>query len=152
MTIIEPKIRHDISEYNKALIAFTSLNQLLAELRTKELPSEIIDFINSKIKDFNALPDAGVDFRRHIVKMQSGIYNQLEKETGLVPKGFYKHRWLALGMVVFGLPMGIVIGPIIGNIGFMGVGLPIGLMIGAVLGAQKDKKALAEGKQLDIVM
>ncbi|MGQ1785300.1 MULTISPECIES: hypothetical protein [unclassified Saccharicrinis] len=152
MEIIAPKNRHSIKENNKTFNAFVHFNRFLAELRTNNLPNGIIDSINGIIERFNGLSDSGVDYRRQIAKMQSRIYTLLEKELGLVPKGYYKHKWLAVGMVAFGIPIGVVIGAIIGNVGLLGVGLPIGLVIGAVIGSQKDKKALSEGKQLDIKM
>jgi hypothetical protein len=33
---------------------------------------------------------------------------------------------------------------------FLGIGLPIGMAVGSALGSGMDKKALAEGRQLDI--
>ena len=150
MNIIEPKNKFRITKNNKASNVFVHFNQVLAVLRTKDLPSEIIEFINLSIQEFNVLPDSGVDYRRQISKMQSRIYNKLEKELGLVPKDYYKHKWLALGMIAFGIPVGVLIGIIIGNLGYLGFGLPVGLVIGGIFGAQKDKKALKEGKQLSV--
>lgn len=57
---------------------------------------------------------------------------------------------MALGMVVFGLPLGIAFGTILDNIGLLGIGLPIGMVIGLAVGTGMDKKAKEEGRQLNI--
>jgi hypothetical protein len=52
-------------------------------------------------------------------------------------------------MAVFGVPIGVVMGTALGNMGFMGVGIGMGLAIGVAVGAGMDKKARDEGRQLD---
>jgi hypothetical protein len=37
-----------------------------------------------------------------------------------------------------------------GNIGLLGIGLPIGMGVGVGVGSYLDKKALTEGRQLDV--
>ena len=64
----------------------------------------------------------------------SQIINLLEKELKLVPKNHYTTTWLALGMTIFGLPIGVVFGSSLGNIGLMAIGLPIGMAIGMGVG------------------
>jgi hypothetical protein len=53
---------------------------------------------------------------------------------------------MAIGMAVFGIPLGVVFGMSPGNMAFIGIGLPIGLGVGS----EKDKKAFREDRQLDI--
>jgi len=67
-----------------------------------------------------------------------------------VPKNHYRALWLVLGMSVFGLPIGVLYGFLIGNMGLLGTGLCFGMAIGVALGAGLDKKALKEGRQLDL--
>jgi hypothetical protein len=74
----------------------------------------------------------------------------IEKEVKLVPKNYYRNLWLTLGMAGFGIPIGVAFGASLGNMAFIGVGLPIGLAFGIALGTGMDKKALAEGRQLDL--
>jgi len=74
----------------------------------------------------------------------------LEKELKIVPKGYYQNLWIALGICVFGLPIGVVFGTSLDNMGLLGIGLPIGVAIGYVLGSRMDKKASEEGRQLDV--
>ncbi len=66
----------------------------------------------------------------------------------IVPKNAYRNRWLAIGMVVFGMPMGAAYGVSMGNMAFIGVGIPIGMVFGMAIGARMDKKAAKEGRQL----
>ena len=48
------------------------------------------------------------------------------------------------------LPIGAAIGSVSGNMGVLGAGLPIGMGIGIAVGMSMDKKAINEGRQLDI--
>ena len=76
----------------------------------------------------------------------------LEKEQKLVPKNYYRKIWLILGMSAFGLPLGVVFGFALDNMAFLGIGLPIGMVIGMAFGAQMDKKAEKEGRQINMEM
>ena len=55
-------------------------------------------------------------------------------------------------MTAFGLPIGVVFGLLMKNMGLMAIGLPIGLGVGAAVGSSMDKKALQEGRQIDVEM
>lgn len=57
---------------------------------------------------------------------------------------------MLFGFTAFGLPIGVAFGLSMGNIGLMGVGLPLGMAIGLAVGYLLDKKALNEGRQLNI--
>ena len=74
----------------------------------------------------------------------------IEKEEKLVPKNAYRTRWMAIGMSVFGVPIGMAFGASLGNMAFLAIGIPLGMAIGIAIGAGMDKKALEEGRQLDI--
>ncbi len=78
------------------------------------------------------------------------ILKLIEKEQKLVPKNTYRNRWMAIGMSVFGVPIGVAFGASLGNMAFLAIGIPIGMAIGIGLGTGMDKKALEEGRQLDI--
>lgn len=53
-------------------------------------------------------------------------------------------------MTAFGIPLGVAYGSITGNMAFIGIGLPIGMALGIAVGTGMDKKAMKEGRQLDI--
>jgi len=78
------------------------------------------------------------------------ILKLLEKEMKVVPKNHYRNLWLAVGMSAIGVPIGLVFGLCLGNIGLLGTGLPIGMAIGMVFGSNMDNKAFKEGRQLDM--
>lgn len=124
--------------------------QLIEILRIKNLPDEMIGFVNDQIQELNEYPCGTVDFYKLVKKKQTLILRKLEKDLKMVPKNHYMSLWLALGMSVFGVPLGISMGSIFDNMGMLGVGLPIGMAIGIALGHGLDKKAIANGKQLDI--
>ncbi|MBT8322649.1 MAG: hypothetical protein KJO94_04145, partial [Eudoraea sp.] len=68
----------------------------------------------------------------------------------IVTKNYYRNLWLALGMTVFGIPLGVAFGAAQDNMAFLGVGIPIGMAIGIGVGTAMDEQAKKKGKQLDI--
>ena len=150
MSIIELKEREGFSENVKLSRIYIQFQELLKELRKKELPNKIIEFINQDIEYINSTSLIGNELRKLVKQKQEKIIKLIEKELKIVPKDYYQNLWLALGMCVFGLPLGVVFGTSLGNMGLLGIGLPIGLAIGIALGSRMDKKALEEGRQLDV--
>ncbi len=55
-----------------------------------------------------------------------------------------------MGTGVFGIPIGFIIAQGAKNMAFIGLGMPFGSLIGAAVGDRKDKKAQAQGRQLDV--
>lgn len=129
---------------------YLQFKQLLAELRTKQLNSDLISSINSDIEEINTSLFVGDDLKKLVKQKQTSILKQLEKDLKFIPKHYYRNLWMVLGLSAFGLPIGMIFGFSIGNIGLMGVGLPIGMAIGTVVGTAMDKKAFNEGRQLDL--
>ena len=150
MEIKELKQRPEILEDTKSKEAALQFEKLLNELRNRELPDKIISSINSDVDKINSIVDSGKVFRKMVRQKQAEIIKQLEKEQKIVPKNHYRNIWMALGMAVFGVPLGVVFGMSLDNMAFLGIGLPIGLVIGLGVGAEMDKKAFREGRQLDI--
>jgi len=88
------------------------------------------------------------------VKQLAGLcYNELinflETDFGLVQKGYYRNKWLALGMVLFGAPFGVILFTLTQNPVFIGISIPIGMIIGLGIGQNKDKEAEKEGRILE---
>lgn len=134
----------------KLQVTYSQFNQLIFELRKKELPEDLIIRLNGEIEEIYLRDNSEKNLRKDIKKTQASILKTLEKEVKIVPKNYYQNLWLVLGMTIFGIPFGIALGTSLGNAGFSGVGLPIGMGVGIAIGSEKDKKALAEGRQLDI--
>ena len=150
MKIIELNQIPDIAENVKLKEAYIQFEQLLSELRKRELPEGLLMSINKDIQEINSTSIRGFEMRKLITKNQTRIIKILEKEIKLVPKNYYRNLWVALGMSVFGVPIGVVIGLSLDNLAFLGIGLPIGLVLGSAVGSSMDKKAFAEGRQMDV--
>ena len=139
------------NEANKKLFnLYYQFTQLISELRQKPLSKSLIESINREISQLNTIDNSAPNLRMTIIKMQTRIIRLVEKETKIVPKNYYRNIWLPLGMASIGVPIGVVIGLSLKNMGFLVIGLPIGLLIGIAIGTSLDKKALKEGRQLNI--
>jgi len=146
----KPKIEEtNDANLHKATLKF---EDLLAQLRKKDLETDLVNNINSEIEYLNTISDSAKVLQRQIKKTQMAIIKLIEKEAKLVVKNFYRNLWLAIGMAVFGIPLGVVFGLGFGNMAFLGIGLPIGLVIGIAVGTHLDNNAKEEGRQLDFEM
>lgn len=150
MDIKDLKKRPDIEQEKKLQNKYANFQQLIDELKKKEIPSELVESINQAIEELNLFSGSNKDLRKQIEKAQSTIFDLIEKELKLVSKNFYLTRWMAIGMAVFGVPLGVAFGTSLGNMGLLGIGIPIGMVIGMAIGAGMDKKAFEEGRQLDL--
>ena len=127
---------------------YLQFQELLLAIDVREFPQETLSFINHKIDQINAFSGNDKAWKKQLRKVQSQIIQHLEKEHQLTPRNHYRTRWMALGMTVFGVPIGVAFGTAMGNIGLLGVGIPIGMGIGIFLGNHMDQKAAKEGRQL----
>lgn len=123
---------------------------LLDLLRTKDLPAELVHSINRYIEEINSLSLSNKELLKKVRAAEFRMLKMIEKEEKLVPKNTYRNRWMAIGMSVFGVPLGIAFGASLGNMAFLAIGIPAGMSIGIAIGTGMDKKALEEGRQLDI--
>ncbi|WP_154853551.1 hypothetical protein [Cyclobacterium xiamenense] len=149
MEIKTLKKRTAIAENRKTHAAYARLDKLLLALRAKELPDETIVEINDEIDRMNAVSDTGRNWQKASKKLQIYLIQRMEQKHHLVPKNHYRNKWLALGMVLFGLPMGLTLGSSLGNMAFLAIGLPIGMVIGMAIGTGMDKRAEEEGRQFE---
>jgi hypothetical protein len=150
MEIKDLNKRQGVEHENKASVKFIQFEKLIEELKKREIPPDVANSINLDIEVVNSFSGADKDFMMLLAKTQSKILVLIEKRLKLVTKNYYRNTWLALGMAVFGLPLGTVLGASLGNMAYMSLGLPFGLVIGMAVGAGMDKKAIAEGRQLDL--
>lgn len=133
--------------------SYTEFGKLLTELNKRDLPNHLVEQISQHINEVNA---SSIQEKKKLIKQvkkqQTKILSLVEKTLKIVPKGYYRNRWMVLGMTAFGLPFGVVFGMSLGNIAFLGIGLPIGMGIGLAVGNGLDKKAFNEDRQLDFEM
>jgi len=150
MDIKELDIRPNIEQDKKLTNKYVYFEKLIDELKKREMPSEIVNSINQNIEEINSFSGSNKDLRKQIRKSQSNILKLIEKELKLVQKNLYRNRWMAIGMTVFGVPLGMAFGASLDNMAFLGIGIPIGMVIGMAIGAGMDKKAFEEGRQIDL--
>ncbi len=143
--------KREITDSNKKLVvAFSQFDNLLTQLKKRELPEDIASTINIEIDKINEVADLDKKLRKQIRSSQTSIIKLIEKQLKLVTRNYYRNTWMVLGMAAFGIPLGAAYGSITGNMAFISIGLPIGMVLGMAIGAGMDKKALKEGRQLDI--
>ncbi|MCP9198832.1 hypothetical protein MKO06_02870 [Gramella sp. GC03-9] len=146
------KIRRPINDEPKTKIEaeYFQLSRLIDELEERKLPGNLVSQLNNHIDQLN---DAKFETNRKelkfLNKQKHAILKLLERQAKLVPVNYYRNMWLALGMSVFGLPLGVAFSSFLGNTAFIGIGIPIGMGIGIAIGTEKDKKARQEARQLN---
>ena len=142
--------RADIGQNKKAYKSFSQFMGFLEVLKQQDLTDVVIEKLNTEIDKINSAPLKKLNTQ--IKRSQIKILQIIEKEQKLVPKNYYEETWLALGMSAFGIPIGVAFGFALDNMAFLAIGLPIGLALGIAVGAQLDKKAEKEGRQMNIEM
>lgn len=150
MKIKELKHQEDLPNDSKLKEVLIQFEKFIEELNNKNLPDKTIEIINKHIEDLNSSLLLDNAFKKLLIKRQNQIVKLLEKKHKLVPKNYYRNLWMALGMSAIGLPIGVAFSVSIGNMGLLAIGVPVGMVIGFTLGLNMDKKALKEGRQLDV--
>ena len=141
--------RPDLEKKEKLKKRFLQFDMLMNELRKREVPDQLIQFINMEIQSINEIKDSDGALKRQLRKSQIQILKKIEKELNLVVKNHFRNRWLGIGMAL-GIAIGSALGTGTGNQGLIGLGLPLGMAMGLSHGTSLDKKAKKEGKQLDL--
>lgn len=150
MKAIDPTPRIDIAEKPKLYKAYQNLIALIGVLNQRELPQPLVTQINQLIHNLDNKDTLSKGFKKQITLTQTSILKLVKTEANLVPIGYYRNLYLAIGMAAFGIPFGVAFGAALNNMAFLGIGLPIGMAIGIAIGSAKDKKAKEEGQQLNI--
>lgn len=150
MEIIKPDLKPELLTDSKTKALYDQFQQLLNELEKKKISADTAEKVNRETALINSTALRDKDLHKMLKQKQNDIIKLLEKEHKIVPKNYYRNLWLAVGMGAFGLPIGVAFGLLIHNIALLSIGLPIGMAIGVVVGSSLDKKAEAEGKQLDV--
>ena len=148
MTLKPLRERGDLNTGTRTMGKIQNFRELLAALGERELPESVVEALNLKIQALNEMKGTEKEYRKALVNTEYEILKFLEKEHKIVPRNHYQKTWLAIGMAVFGTPIGVALGTALGNMGFIGVGIGMGLAIGIAIGTDMDKKARKEGRQL----
>lgn len=148
LTLLES--RPEFEGNKKFSEAFTKFNTLVSLLTEKALPDEFESRFNLNIDALNTSAYTVKALSKSITKLHHNILVSLEKELKIVTKNHYRNTWLAIGIGAFGVPLGVVFGVSLDNMGLIGLGMPIGLAMGIGVGTQMDNTAHKEGRQLDM--
>jgi len=150
MEIINLQEKMDLSQNKKLKRRFSYYQDLLEDLRSREIPDSIIQIINQDIETLNNFEGPPKEYGKQLRKTIRKGLQKLEKDLKVVPKNLFRSRWMAIGLSIFGIPLGVSFGASLGNMGFLGIGIPIGMVIGMAIGAGMDQKAEKEGRQLSV--
>lgn len=88
----------EIGNTPKLEATYNQFDTLLLDLRKKEIPSQLIDRINTGINEINSFRGSGTDFGKFIKMKQSTIVTLLAKEVKIVSKNYYQTIWMSMGM------------------------------------------------------
>lgn len=130
---------------------YESFQNLIGDLRKRELDSEIINTINQEIEIINSFSESNKVLLKQLRKSKAKILEMIEKKLKLIPKYHYQNKWTALGMLA-----GVLFSTLFSQLGFsdtwnsLGMGISMGLLFGMLAGKNRDEKANREGFQLNI--
>ncbi|MGW8123380.1 hypothetical protein ACV07N_12040 [Roseivirga echinicomitans] len=113
------------------------LIHLFEQLKTREIPIAALGEPIDRLDKFLEIEPLRFGQLR---TLKANIQEVLRKKFEILPPRFYTGQWMMLGMLLFGMPLGMALG----SMAYMGIGIPFGLAIGV----SKDKKAQEEGKML----
>jgi hypothetical protein len=143
----EPRYSGSYNEQGEKRIQ--SFQQLLEKIEAHIISKEVYNKINSEIDKVNA-SNTQSEVLSNIHVAFPAILKILEKDLGIVKKHHYTHRWMAIGLAVFGIPIGAILSSTLGNMAFSASASGVGMAIGIAVGHAKDKQIEKAGKQLDI--
>lgn len=139
-----------ISQNDKLAKSFAKMQTLISELNGHNLPAETEAAVQLEVDKINNAPQESKGYRKVLRKAYAQITSSVQKDMGLVPKNYYMILGMSFGMAALGIPMGLIFGSSMDNMGLFSIGLPIGMAIGLSIGLALDAKAAKEGKQLSI--
>lgn len=143
--IVPPKELQADSRIGKR---YTQLEALLQELDRRDLKEPFLSNLNRIIDSFNAASSA--NWKKNVRTAHAAVIKTMSKDSDLHTINQNRNMWMAVGMAAFGIPLGAAFGAAIGNMAFIGIGMPVGMAIGIAVGTAMDKKAKAEGRQLNL--
>lgn len=150
MEILKLHLKPELLTEHKTNRLYQQWQALLDSLEEKKISIKTTEIINQEIEAINSTSLRDKSLQNLLKVKQTFILGLLEKDEKLVPKNHYRNRWLAVGLAAFGIPLGMIFGLSLGNMGLIGIGLPIGMSIGIAVGTSMDKKAQTESRQLNV--
>ncbi len=135
----------------KLYASITHLKILISEIENKGVPEEVCYKINYQIDKMNSFANKkeGILNRQLEITYYRILYI-LRRDVGIIPENYYRNLYLALGMSVFGLPLGALIASFLENTSYLIFGMLFGLAVGIVIGSKKDQIADKENKVIRV--
>lgn len=149
MTIIQIKKKDYYTTSKNARKYSENIYNCIKSLEERDIPESLVAYINSETTQLNELEFGPKKAGNKLYHAYNRIIVQIQKQTNLVPPGYYQNTYMLYGMSFFGLPLGILYALFMDNFGLFGLGLPIGLAVGLAYGRSIDEKTKKEGRQLN---
>lgn len=144
------KTRNNLDQTKGLDKIYDKYQALIEELNDRAIPEDLMDQVNEEVAILDEMAEPDKKLKKAVKKSYTEVLKLLREEIDLVAKNYHRQTWMVLGMTIFGVPIGVGIAAAIGNIGIFGAFLPVGMAIGIAIGSGMDKKALAEGRQLEV--
>lgn len=150
MKVVSLTRRESVFDFPKSERLYKQFNSFIDELNSRSIPENTISAINREVEEINNSTENGIAMKSLMVKKLAAILRLLEKEHKLVPKSYYQNTNLLRDSVVFGVPIGVVIGLITKDMSLIFWGLPIAWVFSFLKGRLMDKKAFKDGRQFSV--
>lgn len=126
--------------YLKGLMKKITVNQIEGNDNLIERIDSVIEKLPEKTNSTKLVYD------RKLLNSISNLKSYIKEEYDIVPKGYYKKTYMAVGMGL-GPILGLLIGTILGKVSIgLPIGISVGLVIGISIGSNLDKKAILENR------
>ena len=151
MNIEKLERRKGLEGNRKLTKAHDKIQALIEALGKKDIPSDVITFINVRIKLINSFTGSERELTKTLKNTNSHILKFMEEKLKFVVMHHYRNRWM-----IFGMLAGLLFSSVSSSFEFMGIGsstgigLSMGMLIGIVVGTNLDQQAEKEGKQLEL--
>jgi hypothetical protein len=117
MEILKLHLNPELLTEYKTNRLYLQWQSLQGSLEGKKLSDKTKGIINQEVEAINLTSLTDKSLQNLLKVKQTFILSFLEKEEKLVPKNHYRKRWLAAGLAAFGVPLGVIFGLSLGNMG-----------------------------------
>lgn len=114
------------------------------------LSIDSVKFVNQEVLSFNEKKHTVKSAIKELGNLQFNVLRELRIKEGLLLPDYYQNHYMTLGVLLLGIPLGLIIAFIFSKWSLALIGFPFGMILGALFGRQKDKVEKGRGKQLDV--
>ena len=93
-------------------------------------------------------PQSGIPKANHIRRAFNKVAESAATEFKIVKSGYYRTLWSLLGMMCFGIPIGVAFQINNGNVIYLALGILFGIVLGMVIGTRMDNRAEKQGRTI----